>query len=161
MAFVSLAARERLAATTYRYLLVFARHPACGKRWLRSFLFLMKSALEGNAFKPDGSVNPDSVALEKVWHELYHAYERHTSSSGGVDPLGSGTVRDSDKNPDDPTQTHPQAHERRAVRFENIIRARNHGIRIKDTYGGGYYTDKFGRKHEIPSIPVPDANPLF
>ncbi|OYW73031.1 MAG: hypothetical protein B7Z37_23180 [Verrucomicrobia bacterium 12-59-8] len=124
-------------------------------------LFLNKSALEGNTLKPDGSINPDAEALEKVWHELYHAYERHTSGSGGIDPQGVGTGRDSDKSPADPTIMNPQAHERRAVRFENIIRARNKGSRMKNKYGGRYYTDKFGRIHEIPPIDVPDAQPLF
>ena len=70
------------------------------------------------------------------------------------------TARSSDKNPDDPTKTHPQSHERRAVRFENIIRARNGGRRIKDKYGGSYMT-KFGRTYEIPPIDVPEAQPLL
>lgn len=124
-------------------------------------LFLNKSALEGNTLKPDNTINPDAEALEKVWHELYHAYERHTFGSGGIDPLGAGTGRDSDKDPADPNKIRPQAHERRAVRFENIIRARNQGTRMKNKYGGSYYTDKFGRTHEIPPIDVPDAQPLF
>jgi hypothetical protein len=117
-------------------------------------LFLTKSALEWDSLKPDGTINPDAEALEKVWHELYHAYERHTSSTGGVDPLGVGT-----SNPKDRLTHQYQAHERRAVRFENIIRKRNSGTRMKNKYGGGYIT-KFGRTYETPPIDVPDAEPL-
>ncbi len=113
-------------------------------------IFLTKSALEKEALTPDGKINPDSEALEKVWHELYHASERHTS--GGVDPLEVGTASPKDR-------LFPQAHERRAVRFENIIRARNGGTRMKDRYGGKYVRGPDGQTRIAGVIEVPDAQP--
>jgi hypothetical protein len=115
-------------------------------------LFLTKSALEGNTLKPDGTVNPDAEALEKVWHELYHAAERHLS--GAVDPLQLGTSSSKDR-------ITPQSHERRAVRFENIIRARNKGTRMKEKYGGTYVRDQHGQMRIKGEIDVPDAKPAW
>jgi hypothetical protein len=121
-------------------------------------IFLSAPALARDAVTTGGKLNPDAEALEDVWHEFYHASERQAGDA--VDPLGIGTSSESDKNPTDPMKIHPQAHERRAVRFENIIRKRNGGTRMKTKYGGGY-TTKFGRTYEIPPIDVPAAEPWF
>ena len=114
-------------------------------------ILLSKSALEGDVLKPNGEFNPDAESLEKVWHELHHASERHTS--GGVDPLGLGTTSNLDR-------LFPQAHERRAVRFENIIRFRNGGTRKKDKYGGKWVKGSDGQWQIKGVIDVPDALPL-
>jgi hypothetical protein len=113
-------------------------------------IFLSKTALAGDVLKPNGEVNPDAESLEKIWHELYHASERHTS--GGVDPLGLGTTSIRDR-------LFPQAHERRAVRFENIIRFRNGGTRKKDRYGGKWVRGADGQWRIVGEIDVPDALP--
>lgn len=117
-------------------------------------IFLSAPALARDAVTPDGKTNADAEAMEDVWHEFYHVSERQAGDA--IDPLGIGTSHSNDRV--DPKQW-PHAHEKRAVRFENIIRKRNGGTRIKNKYGGGYYLDKKNNRIEIPAIDVNDAVP--
>ena len=119
-------------------------------------IFLSAPALARDAVSAGGKTNPDAEALEDVWHEFYHASERQAGDA--IDPLGVGTSHSNDRV--DP-KLWPHAHEKRAVRFENIIRKRNGGTRIKTKYGGGYYLDKNNVRHEIPAIDVNDAEPAL
>jgi hypothetical protein len=115
-------------------------------------IFLSAPALARDAVTAGGKINPDAEALEDVWHELYHASERKISDS--VDPLDLGTARSADR-----LTQQSYAHERRAVRFENIIRARNGGIRIKNKYGGSYVRGPDGQNRIVNEINVPEAQP--
>lgn len=117
-------------------------------------IFLSAPSLARDAVTTGGKLNPDAEALEDVWHELYHASERQAGDA--IDPLGIGT-----SNINDRVKDRPNAHEKRAVRFENIIRKRNGGTRIKTKYGGGYYWDKDKVRHEIPAIDVPESLPFL
>ena len=119
-------------------------------------IFLSAPALARDAVTTGGKLNPDAEALEDVWHEFYHASERQDGNA--IDPLGVGTSHINDRV--DPKQW-PNAHEKRAVRFENIIRKRNGGRRIKTKYGGGYILDKDNNRIEIPAIDVNDPVPTF
>ena len=125
-------------------------------------ILLLESAMSGHTLKPDGTINPDAESLEHVWHELYHASELHPS--GGIDPLKVGTSSPTDweKNPTQPDKAptlHPQAHERRAVRFENIIRRRNGGTRIKKLYGGELKDNGDGTSSIVNQLKVTDPEP--
>lgn len=115
-------------------------------------LFLSAPALARNAAKPTGQTDPDAEALEDVWHELYHASERHLA--GTADPLALGTSRNVDR-----LSQQQSSHERRAVRFENIIRARNGGVRMKNKYGGRYVKGPDGQTRIVDVINVPEAQP--
>jgi hypothetical protein len=94
-------------------------------------IMLLDIGTMGNrTLKNDGTYNMDSQVFETVWHESYHGYER---SAFNVDPGKIGTHIKSDET------IFPRNlnHERRATRFENIIRARSGGAYIRDTYNGG------------------------
>jgi hypothetical protein len=125
-------------------------------------ILLLESAMSGHTLNPDGTINPDAESLEHVWHELYHASELHPS--GGIDPLKVGTSSPTDweKNPTQPDKAptlHPQAHERRAVRFENIIRRRNGGTRVKKLYGGELKKNRDGTSSIVKQLKVTDPVP--
>ncbi|MFZ2277641.1 MAG: ROK family protein [Prosthecobacter sp.] len=117
-------------------------------------IFLSAPSLARDAVTTGGKLNPDAEALEDVWHELYHASERQAGDA--IDPLGIGTSHVNDRVD---RKQWPNAHEKRAVRFENIIRKRNGGTRIKTKYGGGYYLNKKNERIEIPAIDVNDPVP--
>ncbi|OYW71083.1 MAG: hypothetical protein B7Z37_28740 [Verrucomicrobia bacterium 12-59-8] len=121
-------------------------------------ILMAKPPMVLEAATPDGKTNPDAEALENVWHELYHAAERYTPDTDKPDPLGLGTAHPKDR------FLPPWAHEKRAVRFENIIRARNGGTRQKKLYGGGRRKNQKGEWEKVPPIevfePMPKLPPL-
>jgi hypothetical protein len=91
-------------------------------------VLLDPSIISGSTTMLNGKTNIDSSAFGTVWHELHHAID---PSRVNADSLHLGTASPNDKS--DPLR----AHERRAVRFENIVRGRLGGGRLDTVYGAG------------------------
>lgn len=83
----------------------------------------------------NGKVNVDSAAYGVMWEELYH--NDQSPARGKI--YGTYSPKDSTTNPQH------LSHERRATRFQNIIRNRLGGKRVDGIYGRGT-----GRETQVP-----------
>ena len=83
----------------------------------------------------NGKVNVDSAAYGVMWEELYHNDQSEARSK----IYGTYSPKDSTTNPQH------LSHERRATRFQNIIRNRLGGKRVDRIYGRGT-----GRETQVP-----------
>ena len=85
-----------------------------------------------NRKKPDGSINVDSDAHGVLWEELYH---HDDGMARGKSTYGTHSPKDIMKHANGYTGPHHLSHERRATRFQNIIRNRLGGKRVDRRYG--------------------------